>query len=382
LLHIKKGTATQNKNAKTISLKKIKGLGDMNNIKKKNIFRRIPRAVLCALLVFTLLAGATFTSAAAERGRYEGIKLIAGGTPFGIKFSTEGVVVIGFCDLDGLQKTQNPAYLAGLRPKDVIIKVDGKSIKGATELTEAVEGCGGRELSFTYKRGGSETTVRLTPAFSASDGKYKTGIWVRDSGAGIGTVTYIDPRNGNFGGLGHGICDGETGELIPIDCGVVTEVKVSSVKKGIAGEPGEIKGHFGTKQTGELAKNTDCGVFGRMDEIPAGLGGAMPIADRSEVKGGEATVLCTFDDGIRQSYKIEIANVNRDAKGSKCFIIKVTDPKLVEKTGGIVQGMSGSPIIQNGKLVGAVTHVMINDPTVGYGIFIENMLDQMGDLAL
>lgn len=332
--------------------------------------------ILCTLLLISFCT-AIFTVdafAADNAVQYKNISLIPGGIPFGVKFNTSGVMVLGFCDLEGISKTQNPAYQAGLRPRDVIIGVDGRDINGADDLIRTVEGCEGRTLNITYTRAGEEKTAKLTPAYSKSEGKYKTGVWVRDSGAGIGTVTYIVPDTGEFGGLGHGICDGESGELIPMERGTVTDVKINSVKKGISGEPGEIKGYFGKEKCGVLKSNTDCGVFGVYSSIPTGLEKPMPIATRDEVKCGEAELMCTLDESGRQSYKVEISSINRKADGSKCFVIKVTDKNLIKKTGGIVQGMSGSPIVQNGKLVGAVTHVMINDPTTGYGIFIENML--------
>ena len=345
----------------------------MRNIKINQKGNRLTRLVLCAALAL-LFAMSVFTvSFSATDGEAE-LRLIPGGIPFGVKFSTEGVVVVGFCDLNGTAKSQNPAYAAGLRPKDVIVKIDGRPITDAAELTRLVESSGGREISLTYLRSGAERTARLSPVFSKADGKYKTGMWVRDSGAGIGTVTYIDPSTCCFGGLGHGICDGDTGELIPMHRGVVMDVTISAIKKGVSGAPGEIKGYFGTSKKGSLYGNTECGVYGMFSELPKELGEAIPVGKHDEVRCGEAYILCTLENGARQRYEIEISSVNREAKGSKCFLIKITDPKLIEKTGGIVQGMSGSPIIQNGKLVGAVTHVLINDPTTGYGIFIENML--------
>ena len=342
---------------------------------RKNICR-VGKILLCAMLCVCLCVSffAISGAAAGSTGDYKNMKLIVGGIPFGVKFNTEGVIVIGFCDVDEVQKTQNPAYIAGLRPKDIIVAVNGKRIADSSELIRAVEESGGNRVELVYKRGGVEKMVALNPIFSRSEGKYKTGIWVRDTGAGIGTVTYIMPETLEFGGLGHGICDGETGELIPMSRGVVTDVKISQIKKGISGEPGELKGHFDIEKKGSLIKNTDCGVFGVLTKIPDGLGAPIAIATRDEVRAGEGEVICTLDDGTRCSYKIEISSVNRDSESSKCFVIKVKDARLIEKTGGIVQGMSGSPIIQNGKLIGAVTHVMINDPTVGYGIFIENML--------
>lgn len=348
----------------------------MKNIKNKSNFRRALTFVLCAAMMLSLTVGlfAIRPAAAETVYKYEGLKLIPGGIPFGVKFSTEGVVVIGFCDVEGVPKSQNPAYAAGLRPKDIITKINGAEIRDAAELTRTVEDSGGKNISLTYKRDGAEKTISLTPLYSKSEGKYKTGIWVRDSGAGIGTVTYIFPETAEFAGLGHGICDGETGKLIPIERGVVLDVTVSGIKKGVSGAPGEIKGYFGSVKRGTLVKNTDCGVYGMFSQLPEGVGEAIEVGSRRDVECGEAEILCTLDDGQRHSYKIEINEINLDAKGSKCFIINIKDPELIERTGGIVQGMSGSPIIQNGKLIGAVTHVMINDPTVGYGIFIENML--------
>ena len=307
---------------------------------------------------------------------YKDLKLIPGGIAFGVKFQTEGIMVVGFDDVETSSGKTNPAFDAGIREKDVIIKLDGKELRSAAELTEAVETCEGRALTLTYTRNGKEYTAKLTPRFSDSDGKYKTGLWVRDSGAGIGTVTYIDPQTLTFGGLGHGICDSETGGIIPLNRGTVMDVTIGGVQKGAVGAPGEIKGYFSSSKTGTLYSNTYCGVFGLFGELPKNLpSGAIPIGTRSEIKDGDAYIWCTLDESGPQRYSIKISEINRSANGNKCFTVTVNDKKLIEKTGGIVQGMSGSPIIQNGKLVGAVTHVLINDPTSGYGIFIENMLN-------
>ncbi len=325
-------------------------------------------------LIFVLSAFTIGVSAVQNKRNYNNMEVILGGVPFGVRFTTEGVVVMGFSDIDGLSKNQSPAYIAGLRPKDIILKVNGKHIGGADELTRSIEACGGDEISLTYKRGKEEKTVSMTPIYSQNEKRYKTGIWVKDSGAGIGTMTYILPDTLEFGGLGHGICDGESGELIKMSYGDVMNVTVHAVKKGICGTPGELKGHFESRQIGKLYSNTDCGIFGKLDVIPAPCTQRVKVASREHIKEGEACVVCTLDDGSRREYTIEISSINKNADGAKCFMIKITDPALIEKTGGIVQGMSGSPILQNGKLIGAVTHVMINDPTVGYGIFIENML--------
>ena len=300
-------------------------------------------------------------------------KLYVGGMTFGVKFSTDGVMVVGYGS--ELPKNMNPAYVCGIRPADVITAIDGKTIHDISSLTEALERCEGKALSVTCRRSGEEFTVKLTPYLSKSDNKYKSGLLVRDSGAGIGTVTYIEPESYLFGGLGHGICDGETGSLIPLERGVVTDVSVNGVVKGVCGTPGELRGIFKQTKLGSLLKNSSCGVFGILSELPETHGELLPIALSSEVRCGDAYIYCTLDNSGPQRYKIKISEINKDATGNKCFTVKVCDSALLEKTGGIVQGMSGSPIVQNGKLVGAVTHVLINDPTTGYGIFIENMLN-------
>ena len=349
---------------------------------------------LWALLLAVLLAvvGGGVTVGAADTSLPEEVYL--GGMPFGIKFHTEGILVVGFCDVDvtsggGGTRNVNPARTAGIRLRDVITAVNGKSPAGAASLTKAVEESGGKPVTLTVKRyntphGGAkksaepaytELTVTVTPSYSASENRYKTGLWVRDSGAGIGTVTFILPDSLVFAGLGHGICDGDTGKLIPMQRGQVTDVTVSGVDKGEVGAPGAIKGYFAPGKTGSLLGNTDCGVYGIFASLPAEATEKIPVGSRREVREGDATILCTLDNGKIGRYGVRITSVDYAATGSKCFTITVTDPSLIEKTGGIVQGMSGSPIIQNGKLVGAVTHVLINDPTAGYGIFIENMMN-------
>ena len=311
----------------------------------------------------------------------EGLELYAGGMPFGVKFFTEGVTVVGFCDVETQNGKVNPATEAGLRQKDVILSVGGESLMGAADLTQRIEASEGKPLKLLCRRAGREFEATLTPAFCPAEARYKTGIWVRDSGAGIGTVTFILPDTGTFAGLGHGICDADTGALVPMRRGTVSDVTISSVVKGKAGEPGELKGYFQAGKTGALLGNCACGVWGVLSEAPENAGEPLPIGMRNDLCEGDAYILSTLDNNKIERYDVKISNINRDAKGSKCFTVTVTDPDLISRSGGIVQGMSGSPIIQNGKLVGAVTHVLINDPTTGYGIFLENMLVGMPLLA-
>ena len=307
----------------------------------------------------------------------ENLTLYPGGMPFGVRFMTDGVTVVGFSDIEKDGKKINPAASAGLKPGDVILRVDGVPLESATDLTERIEGGNGAELTLIYRRGKKEFETRITPAFCAEENRYKTGVWVRDSGAGIGTVTFLLPESGGFAGLGHGICDPESGEPIPIRRGSVSDVTISSVVRGTPGNPGELKGYFNPGKVGSLLGNSSLGVWGVYSDLPALSCEPMKVAVKDEVQEGEATILCTLSDNVTREYAVRLSSVNREADGAKCFTITVTDPRLLSQTGGIVQGMSGSPILQNGKLVGAVTHVLVNDPTTGYGIFLENMLARM-----
>ena len=308
---------------------------------------------------------------------YSSLKLYPGGVPFGVKFMTDGVIVTGFTDIKTDGGKICPATAAGLHPNDVILKINGETVTDALTLTKLTEECGGKALTVIYSRDGKEYTASLTPAYCKDEGKYKSGMFVRDSGAGIGTVTYIVPDTLDFGGLGHGICDADTGKLIPMQRGSVVGVTINGVVKGLSGTPGEVKGYFSSGKTGTLLSNTENGVFGAFATLPSGLASQpLPVGTRNELTAGKAYILSTLDGTTPQKYEIEICDIRLNSTSNKCFTVKVTDKALLEKSGGIVQGMSGSPIIQNGKLVGAVTHVLINYPTTGYGIFIENMINQ------
>ena len=334
------------------------------------------RSALClALSLLLLLALALPISAATPRG--ERIKLYVGGAPFGVRYFTDGILVVGYCDVTCGGKAQNPAKDAGLKPGDCITGIDGRTPEGVTDLSEAIQKSGSKSISLTVRREGASHTVTLTPCPCDSDGRYRTGLWVRDTGAGIGTITYVLENGKDFGGLGHGICDGASGCLVPIAKGHVMGVEIGDVQKGAVGAPGELKGHFTAGKTGVLGTNTTCGVYGVLTERPKDTAGLLPIGHREELREGAATCWCTVDEGAPRAYDIKISDIHRAARDNKCFTVTVTDKALIEKTGGIVQGMSGSPIVQDGKIVGAITHVLIGDPTTGYGIFIENMLENM-----
>jgi stage IV sporulation protein B len=306
----------------------------------------------------------------------EEITLIPSGSPFGIKMFTKGAMIVGMENIATANGSICPGKEAGLMEGDMVLEVNHKEITRNEEAAAIIEKSGGKPLLFTIQRNGEEKEITLNPVVSTLDGTYKTGIWIRDSAAGIGTITYIDPKNNVFAGLGHAICDVDTGEVLPVGSGEVCDVEIQNIKKGENGTPGELQGVF-TSNTpfGTILENNQTGIYGKLLETPKGCK-TYPMAHKQEVKTGEATVLCMLEDGTPKEYSIEIISVDyKDSAKTKNMTIRVTDPELISLTGGIVQGMSGSPILQNGKLVGAVTHVFVNDPEKGYGIFAENMYE-------
>ena len=287
--------------------------------------------------------------------------LIPGGTVFGVLIDEEGATVLA------------TAFSSPLTVGDRIISVNGKKVRSAEDVEEETRNSHGKSLELSVVRKGENITLSVTPRLK--DGEYKLGVNLRSKTAGIGTITYIDPTTRAFGGLGHGVTDNESGSLVSIEKGEVHNVVLGGCKRGESGRAGELTGVLKQNCYGSIFLNTGVGVFGILDEIPTDLDAPLPVASRTEIKEGEAEIISTVKNGKRMRYKIKIEDVDYTSTSSKSFKIKVTDPVLVALTGGIVRGMSGSPIIQNGKLVGAVTHVMVADPTEGYGIFIENMLN-------
>ncbi len=301
--------------------------------------------------------------------------LIPCGTPFGIKMFTNGVVIVGVADIQTKSGMVNPASVSGLKTGDVITAIDGKKINTNAEIGDIIEKSSGHILKLTVKRDKEFFTADLQPVKSETDLTYKAGLWVRDSTAGIGTLTFYDPSTSCFGGLGHGVCDTDTNELMPMLNGEIVPVTINGIMKGEKGYPGELRGYFSTDTAmGTLNKNVSEGVYGTMKSVPKGK--AMEVAMKQEVKPGAAKIITTIDEKGPQYFDVQIEKIDyRENMDSKNLIIHITDAKLLDETGGIIQGMSGSPVIQNGKIIGAVTHVFVNDPTRGYGIFAENMLD-------
>lgn len=300
--------------------------------------------------------------------RYVGI----GGDIFGIKLYTKGVIVAGVDSVTTSAGSSDPAGTAGIKCGDVITHIDGSEIESAQQLNDAIESCNGEALQLKVDRSGESVELSLKPQKSVN-GKYKAGLWVRDSSAGIGTITFYDDKAGIFAGLGHGVCDVDTGKIMPLSDGEAVKAKVNGFYKSSAGHPGELCGVFSSVTLGKLLYNGDSGVYGEMNQ-PSNAK-LMPVALEGEVKTGKAQMIATIDENGPQYYDIEITKLySSEGYATRNMIIKVTDPELLEKTGGILQGFSGSPIIQNSMLVGAVTHVFINDTVQGYGIFAETML--------
>lgn len=302
--------------------------------------------------------------------------LVPCGQPFGIKMHMDGVMIIGF---GTLPETNNlcPAQEAGLRTGDMIHAINGVPVTDRESVREQIRSTGSTPLTFSITREGAEKEITVTPQYSTADQCYETGLWIRDSTAGIGTLTFYAPETGSFGGLGHPVCDVDTGLCIPIAEGEVCPVEITDVTRGAAGFPGMLQGEFAEDKQplGVLRCNNRCGVFGTLTRNPAMEASAIPMAFKQEITTGAAVMLCTTAGETPQAYNISIEEIHYNGTDStQNMIVRITDERLLQQTGGIVQGMSGSPILQNGKLVGAVTHVFVDDPTKGYGIFCENMI--------
>lgn len=316
------------------------------------------RTAAAALLSLLLLHGA---SAATPR------TLIPGGNTIGLQIETDGVSIVEFSD--------DLAHEAGLRCGDVLHKIDGKSVESAADVTEAVQRSDGRPLKLTVLRDGREKLLTLAPR--KTDDGWRLGIYVRDGLTGIGTVTYYDTESGTFGALGHGVNDGTT--LLPLRCGSVLRAEVVSVTRGKKGTAGALQGAVGGRSPcGEILKNTPHGIFGTLGAAGLCSSEAVEVARKNDVHTGAAVIRSNVSGTEVREYSVQIRAVYPDEPNGRNLLLEVTDPTLLARTGGIVQGMSGSPIIQDGKLIGAVTHVLIDDPRSGYGIFIENMLSAAG----
>lgn len=302
-------------------------------------------------------------------------QVYVGGYPIGLKLYADGVVIVGTEAVDTENGLVNTAEKAGLKIGDIIKKVNGTEVKSNSQVSEIIEKSAGQEIIFEAERNEKLFEVSFKAEFSKSEQKYKAGIWIRDSSAGIGTVTFCT-KDGGFASLGHAVCDIDTKSTIPISRGECTEAKLTGFVRGQSGSAGELCGYLENKRTGIIYSNDALGVYGCFDSLPENKV-LYEIASASEVETGEAEMITTIENGITETYSVSIEKIDEKSTENKNLVIRITDRELIKKTGGIIQGMSGSPIIQNGKLVGAVTHVFLNDATGGFGIFAETMLNKL-----
>ncbi|MBQ4579009.1 MAG: SpoIVB peptidase [Clostridia bacterium] len=348
-------------------------------------------AAFCAALLTVMLSGGSVTAGAqavipgepavTAAGLSDlppvGEKLIPLGRTTGIKLFSKGTMVVDFSKLECSGTC--PAKAGGLRVGDVLLTLNGQDITGNESLTALLGQLTDEKAVFTLLRDEQEQTVEVKAAFDPQLERWRIGAWIRDSVAGIGTITFVDPQTGVFGALGHGICDADTGELVTFGSGSVMPSSVAKVEKSKSGTPGQLCGQFDlTRDQGWLADNRATGIYGMLTRRELFDGAeALEVAPAETVSVGDATILSNVSGEETQEYDVRIVKVY-NGDGGRDLLLEVTDPELLAVTGGIVQGMSGSPIIQDGKIIGAVTHVLVNDPTRGYGIFIENMLDAAG----
>ncbi len=297
------------------------------------------------------------------------------GQPVGIMLYSDGLVIAGLSPVDTRNGFVNPGEECGLRPGDVINSINGKKACCADDILTAVDNSEGRPLDLSVTRCGKEKkTVQLKPVFSESDGMWHAGLWIKESSSGLGMLTFVT-SDSSFGGLGHAICDNETGALVQIYGGDLMSAELTGVTPGSKGLPGELIGSLGQSRLGTVAVNCDSGVYGQY-LAPTDDMTVARVAMKQELQEGKAKMLTTLPGDDKPClYDVMIEQINYDASApTRNLIIRVTDPRVIERTGGIVQGMSGSPVIQNGAFVAALTHVFVNDPSMGYGIFAENMI--------
>ncbi len=303
------------------------------------------------------------------------------GKAIGMKMYTKGVLVVGMSEIQG----QKPYENTGIETGDKIVEVNNVKINNTDELIECVNRSKGESIQITYISDNEEVVANISPV-KTGENEYKLGLWVRDAAAGVGTLTFYEPSTGEFGALGHGINDVDTYELIDIANGELVTTNIIDIVKGEDGTPGEIRGIIeGSSTIGSIYKNTDYGVYGKVTDksrLNLDTNNELEVANRSEIKTGKAEIMCELENGKIEKYEIEIQKIflenNQD---NKSMLIKVTDEDLIEKTGGIIQGMSGAPIIQNGKFIGAITHVLVNDSKMGYAVFADLMIKQMREVS-
>lgn len=392
-----------------LSIRVPEGVKDIKNQNKKQLSERFCRSIryfavsvgaaaVCMLAVMGLLeplgawskgsveasafnAGPSVSSSvqAAAGDAAPLPKVIPLGSAFGIKMFTDGVIVASLSDIYTEEGSVCPAKDSGIQPGDYVVAANGQMLLHNSDLARVIGGSAGEPVELTVRREEETFSVSVTPVFS--DGTFKTGMWIRDSAAGIGTLTFCDPETGAFAGLGHGICDMDTNGVIALKSGEPAPITLCGIVRGEKNNPGQLRGYFSSDAgMGALTANNETGVYGTLTEIPEGK--AIEVLPKEQVTEGMVQLLVTLDETGPQLYDAEIERVSHDNARTRNLILRVTDERLLERTGGIVQGMSGCPILQNGKLAGAVTHVFTEDPTRGYGIFAQTMAAEISSSGM
>lgn len=330
--------------------------------------KRLGKKLVCFFTVCVLLAGAA-----------QAVELVPLGIPVGVRMTAEGVVISSLSTVDSAAGEICPGEQAGLEAGDILQTANGKEISSSEQLAEVIQSSNGEPVKITGFRGETAIETTVQPVKSSASGTYQIGLLIRDSMAGIGTLTFADPETKEFGALGHPVSDVDSGALLPLQTGSIVPATVIGVVAGESGTPGELVGTYEfTRELGQLNDNTACGIFGTLtDSTLYSAADAMETAELDEIHTGKAEILTCISGSVPKKYTISIDKITPDAEGSRNLSIHITDDALLEQTGGIVPGMSGSPIIQDGKLVGAVTHTLVNNPSKGYGILIENMLEEI-----
>lgn len=300
--------------------------------------------------------------------------VVLGGDVFGIRLYTKGVMIIKIDSVKTEQGNISPGAIAGLKVGDMILSINSEEIDSNETLSSLISSSNGKTLEMTVLRNSKKIKLDFKAVRSTEDSEFKAGIWIRDSTAGIGTMTYYDRQTGIFAGLGHAVCDIDTGEIMSLSGGDAVSATIKGCYKGKKGTPGELCGIFDGKTIGDLYINGETGIYGVLSEYNKNAQ-IVPVALPTEVEEGYAQILSTVDETGVKFYNAKIIKINKDSSDMHNLVLKVTDDRLIETTGGIVQGMSGSPIIQNGKLIGAITHVFVDNATQGYGIFAQNMIE-------
>ena len=340
--------------------------------------RRWRAAVLAACFCMGMAAAPAYAAPAEESAAGAARTVIPIGHTAGIKLFADGLLVVNLSESTDGAGNASPARACGVRTGDILLEFNDEDMRSTEQLQAALQENGSRPAALTVKRGAKTLSLTATPV-SGSDGVYRLGAWVRDSMAGIGTITYYDPASGTFGALGHGITDVDTAQLMPIASGSLMPATVAAVTRGENGAPGELTGDFQPDVTlGSLTCNSDRGVFGKLTDTSLVAGEPVAVARADQVHCGKATILSNVEGDEVEEFSIKITKIMENGENGRDMLIRITDDRLLSKTGGIVQGMSGSPILQDGRIVGAVTHVLVSDPTRGYAILMENMLAGAG----